>query len=1801
MLLFALALAAVPGLSAYDSLPGGNPFPNADESRYAVAPWAEIDAEAPSITLRFLFTGDFSIYRRIYGATEWGAPRVVSTGPDTAAWTDTEVVPGVVYEYGIHRTAVSGVSSEAFGYVTAGIRADRAGPRGTMILVIAENLFPGNEERLDRLIADLVGDGWKVRTVIAPTYQTNIWVWDGWGGEELHGHDGIWDLRRQIQSIYYEDPSETKLLYLLGHAPLALSGTAVHHPDNHRIRGPYVTDFFYADVDGLWTDILTSSHTAGTNNDDALSLPNVPGDGLFDQNRMPSPLEMGVGRMDPFRLDGGTDAEHAAVYLDKVHAYRHDRPFGMDGLERRPGDRAILRYNPGGQPGAVSTGLQFMALFGPDRVDDFVTSAQRPTPVAPNTNPDVQFLVENGPYLFFGANSEPPPHPDFGSTAPHRFSMQSHWGDWWAEPSSRRDLVNPNNQSLTWLYTGRYDTQHLLHPLGLGAPYGEGLRLSFNSEMDEYLTHPDSSSSGFSYQDEREFVHSFVGDPTLRLFPAPPPENLLATANGSDVELSWEPPYDLSAFVEYRVYRSTDLMGEFAEIARGLTETTFIDPAPQTGSNTYMVQAVHLQETGSGSYLNNSQGVFATAGLTIETGLLPPFLIGEDVDFALEVSGANGTPQWSLTGGSLPQGMSLSADGRLQGNPVVGGMFEVELEVADGAGPPVRRTFGLYVDAAFTEMMNLDLRGDGSGLAERTQYRRSHTIWGDPEFAPDGGMIFDGDDAIQVHDLATESFPWVRYFPFNRHEGFTFALAFKAAPDSAGGVLLSKAYNLNPSWSPNRTYYAVRMRNDGRIEGWAANRRITSSQSYNDGQWHYVVYTEREDRAETALWINGVRIGTASDGRKDFGDDFLIGARWADSNADAIADGFDGTIADIRGYLSGIKDGEARALWERFARSRDDLTPEPPVISGLPSEIFIDDPSGENYFEQVFQISDANGDPIKPVLLPASFLDFEALQVDAVAGGYVLRGKLPEGFSGEVTLAIGADDQWPGPLVHQEFDIRVIGAADDHYRVPAEGGRLDVLANDIVPPGSLIELSRIVSQPAQGHVERNGALLEFFPPPLWNQPVSFEYEARVSPSGTLSTARVDLIPANLPQAVDDLYADSGSTQLLDVASNDSDPEGEALTLVRVDRPDYGSARIVGGQIQYTPPVGGLGGVTDRFSYYQRNESGFVTSAMVIITPDYTALAGPLVELLFEEGSGGLALNTGSLGPAADGILRGDPLRVPRGSGGALRLDGVGDFLELGNPEALRFDPATDSFSVTLLIRPTDHASLDQRAHTLLTKMSAGAAAGPLDLSTDLVDFGSFDPQGLDFYNFIRVSVGATAADSYFGFGTAPVSYTKPSRWDEIDQGRSVGEPDWRLLSFIYEADSRTLSLYVDNWMVARTTYTGAALADNGLSWLVGAGHDGAGGYLNYLQAEIDELRIYGRALAPLELKPLLVELDLRSTDLAPVARPDFWLPPIGTVLELGRSYRFRIGYSDPDSSEDLLSFTGFINPPEPPGESALPNVGFDSPEFDYTPQHEGDLRISFSVNQDDGTGYRNAPQWATYRVAATGSPPTALTWTTGSLLPSIRAGAPAELALEALGGTLPHHYSSTNLPAGLALDSASGIVTGQIAEPGNHLFAVSVSDASGTALQRHFLLRVRSADSDGDGLPDDWEMDRFGHLGHGPDDTPAEGRSPVGLDFVLGAPGEDGLRFGESMTFTRGRGPDGGRDELALRFSLRSDPGGLDIRVLRSPDLLGWQEAESETTVLSDDGETRTVELRLPLGLDPAYFYRLEVLGWPGR
>jgi hypothetical protein len=74
---------------------------------------------------------------------------------------------------------------------------------------------------------------------------------------------------------------------------------------------------------------------------------------------------------------------------------------------------------------------------------------------------------------------------------------------------------------------------------------------------------------------------------------------------------------------------------------------------------------------------------------------------------------------------------------------------------------------------------------------------------------------------------------------------------------------------------------------------------------------------------------------------------------------------------------------------------------------------------------------------------------------------------------------------------------------------------------------------------------------------------------------------------------------NSSATLVDVLANDSDPDGDALSIASVTSPVHGSAVVSGNKVSYTPAAGYSG--ADSFSYTASDGNGGTATATVSVT------------------------------------------------------------------------------------------------------------------------------------------------------------------------------------------------------------------------------------------------------------------------------------------------------------------------------------------------------------------------------------------------------------------------------------------------------------------------------------------------------------------------------------------------------------------------------------------------------------------------
>jgi len=87
-----------------------------------------------------------------------------------------------------------------------------------------------------------------------------------------------------------------------------------------------------------------------------------------------------------------------------------------------------------------------------------------------------------------------------------------------------------------------------------------------------------------------------------------------------------------------------------------------------------------------------------------------------------------------------------------------------------------------------------------------------------------------------------------------------------------------------------------------------------------------------------------------------------------------------------------------------------------------------------------------------------------------------------------------------------------------------------------------------------------------------------------------------------PAAVNDSYTvDCNAPTTFSVLANDTDPDGDTLTITSVSAPGKGTAIISSGKIVYTPNAAGCAGGTDSFTYSISDGKGGTSTATVSVT------------------------------------------------------------------------------------------------------------------------------------------------------------------------------------------------------------------------------------------------------------------------------------------------------------------------------------------------------------------------------------------------------------------------------------------------------------------------------------------------------------------------------------------------------------------------------------------------------------------------
>lgn len=582
----------------------GAPVQAQSTINYAVQLYSQTTESPPTVTLMWATDATatrYDVYRRPLGGT-WTALSNGMAGSATS-YVDTNVTLGVGVEYRVLKAPYN-----VNGYLYGGIRMPEVENRGKILLIVDNTYAADLTNELARLQLDLAGDGWTVLR------------------HDVSRSDSVTNVKAIIAADYLADSNAVKSVFLFGHVPVPFSGNMA--PDGHDNHiGAWPADGFYADLDGLWTDSTVSNTSAGR-------LRNIPGDGKYDQSYLPSRVELAVGRVDLANLPAFAQSERELLrqYLNKAHNFRHQY------FVANP--RGLVDDNFGvfyGEAFAACGWQDFALFFTPANV-----SAKKFATELVNNRYLWAYGCGPGSYTSAGGVDTTAGLASGLRQAVFTMLFGSYHGDWDTTDNFMRAALASTPSILTCDWAGRPHWFH--HLMGLGQPIGACVQALQNSRggVNDY---PGFYGSGCQV--------ALMGDPTLRLLPVPPPANLNASLSGSDAALAWKPSAD-AAVLGYHVYRADVPDTAFGRLnATLVTATNFLDTTVRTNAVRYMVRAVKLEQTPSGSYTNLSQGVFNRLTLAGSANHPPVvtnrvFVTDEDTAVSIPLGGtdADGDPLW---------------------------------------------------------------------------------------------------------------------------------------------------------------------------------------------------------------------------------------------------------------------------------------------------------------------------------------------------------------------------------------------------------------------------------------------------------------------------------------------------------------------------------------------------------------------------------------------------------------------------------------------------------------------------------------------------------------------------------------------------------------------------------------------------------------------------------------------------------------------------------------------------------------------------------------------------------------------------------------------------------------------------------------------------------------------------------------------------------------------------------------------------------------------------------------------------
>ena len=466
-----------------------------------------------------------------------------------------------------------------------------------------------------------------------------------------------------------------------------------------------------------------------------------------------------------------------------------------------------------------------------------------------------------------------------------------------------------------------------------------------------------------------------------------------------------------------------------------------------------------------------------------------------------------------------------------------------------------------------------------------------------------------------------------------------------------------------------------------------------------------------------------------------------------------------------------------------------------------------------------------------------------------------------------VTDGTATDQAQVEITVNPVNDAPIVGAVAQTFSEDANPIDVDLLAGSSDIEGDDLDTANVMVTSDQGRtvlftVNNETGVISITPGQFEDLGATDTEELTVTydiTDGDLSTPNTATITINgendNPVAVDDMATtDANTAVLVDVLSNDTDVDGDVLSIDTIDNVTGGSAIISGGQIQFTP-TNGFSGVAE-VDYTVTDGNGGTSSATAFIdvgeipnrapvadddaveTDEDTPISFNLLDNDSDPDGDPIELNEVR---DADGSIIAFDVETDLVNGGTVVIsrDGTVLFDPAGDYEALGFnpqpEPPADSFQLTYnVIENTDDALVSSDALATISIRGVNDApvldpAGPFSIVENTTAIGTLTASDIDSANLtFSISGGADGAQFDITNGGELSFLSAPDFEAPADLGGTPGDNMYEVEVTVSDGileDTQLVTVEVTNDPSDDVPVLPIIEGTDGFDYLVGTGAD----------------------------------------------------------------------------------------------------------------------------------------------------------------------------------------------------------------------------------------------------------------------------------------------------------------------------------------------------------------------------------------